>query len=54
MKWDALWAERELSRSTGPATTVFFVNLASMGRSGGSWKGTYSELADRLGVGVAE
>ena len=33
-EWDALWAERDLSRSTGPATTVFFVNLASTGRSG--------------------
>lgn len=97
MKWDALWAERELSRSTGPATTVFFADngevevanvdprfvhatlaaskslgvgiaqpLDESGEvsdplvfinlidSGGSWKGTYSELADRLGVGVAE
>lgn len=40
-----------LDESGEVSDPLVFINLID---SGGSWKGTYSELADRLGVGVAE
>lgn len=43
--------EKPLDESGEVSDPLVFINLID---SGGSWKGTYSELADRLGVGVAE
>lgn len=40
-----------LDESGEVSDPLVFINLID---SGGSWKGTYSELANRLGVGVAE
>lgn len=40
-----------LDESGSVSDPLVFINLID---SGVSWKGTYSELADRLGVGVAE
>lgn len=40
-----------LDESGSVSDPLVFINLID---SGVSWKGTYSELADRLGVGIAE